>query len=115
MRVRQTDSPTVSVSTQNKLHTFSVLQIVMFKRIFLAALVLAAIAGADFLIRLRPAPRPESQKPGKFPEELVFVRSKDDVVSGGVVFKPPRSRQTNRHCLDSRMGRKLLPSKLYST
>lgn len=29
-------------------------------------------------------------KPGKFPEQLVFARSKDDVVNGGVMFTPPK-------------------------
>jgi pimeloyl-ACP methyl ester carboxylesterase len=29
---------------------------------------------------------PENQKPGKFPEQLVYVRSADDVVDGGVLF-----------------------------
>ena len=27
---------------------------------------------------------------GQFPEELVYVRSSDDVVNGGVMFKPPK-------------------------
>ncbi len=62
----------------------------MVKRILLAALGLAAIAGSDLLIRLMLRPRPENQKPGAFPEELVFVRSKDDVVSGGVLFTSPK-------------------------
>ncbi len=34
---------------------------------------------------------PENQKPGKFPEQLVFVRSADDVVDGGVLFTSTRS------------------------
>jgi pimeloyl-ACP methyl ester carboxylesterase len=28
---------------------------------------------------------------GKFPEELVYVRSADDVISGGAIFTPPKS------------------------
>jgi pimeloyl-ACP methyl ester carboxylesterase len=62
----------------------------MAKRILLALLGLAVLAGGDFLIRLSLARRPEDQRRGTFPEELVFVRSKDDVVSGGVVFTPPK-------------------------
>jgi len=62
----------------------------MAKRILLGIAGLAVLAGGDFLIRLQFAPRPENQKPGKFPEQLVFVRSKDDVVSGGVLFKAPK-------------------------
>jgi pimeloyl-ACP methyl ester carboxylesterase len=62
----------------------------MAKRILLMVLGLAVLAGIDFLIRLRFVARPENQSPGKFPEELVFVRSKDDVVSGGVIFTAPK-------------------------
>ncbi len=62
----------------------------MFRRILLAILGVAILAGAAFLIRLRLAPRPENQEPGKFPEQLVFVRSKDDVVSGGALFTAPK-------------------------
>ncbi len=62
----------------------------MARRIVLAIVGLVILAGGDFLIRLTLAPHPENQRPGKFPEELVFVRSKDDVVSGGVVFTAPR-------------------------
>lgn len=36
------------------------------------------------------SPHPENQKPGKFPEQLVYVRSTDDVVSGGVLFTSPK-------------------------
>lgn len=60
----------------------------MTRRILLAILVLALLAGAGFLIRRWLGPHPENQKPGKFPEELVFVRSNDDVVSAGVFFAP---------------------------
>jgi pimeloyl-ACP methyl ester carboxylesterase len=42
------------------------------------------------LLRLRILPRPESQKPGKFPEQLVYVRSEDDLVDTGVLFTFPR-------------------------
>jgi pimeloyl-ACP methyl ester carboxylesterase len=43
-----------------------------------------------FLFRLGTRPRPENQMPGKFPEELVYVRSTDDVVSAGVRFTSPK-------------------------
>jgi len=33
---------------------------------------------------------PYAQKPGNFPEQMVFVRSTDDVVNGGVLFTPPK-------------------------
>jgi pimeloyl-ACP methyl ester carboxylesterase len=34
--------------------------------------------------------RPEAIDPAKSPEQVVFARSHDDVVSGGVLFSPPR-------------------------
>jgi pimeloyl-ACP methyl ester carboxylesterase len=43
------------------------------------------------LLRLRIPPRPENQMPGKFPEELVYVRSTDDVVNAGIIFTAPKS------------------------
>jgi len=42
------------------------------------------------LLRLRILPRPENQKSGKFPEQLVYVRSADDLVDTGVLFTSPR-------------------------
>ena len=53
----------------------------------LAVLILTAIA---FLIWRTSAPRPENQRAGKFPEELVYVRSEDDIVNGGAMFTPPK-------------------------
>ena len=53
----------------------------------LAVLILTAIA---FLIWRTSAPRPENQRAGKFPEQLVYVRSKDDIVNGGAIFTPPK-------------------------
>ncbi len=36
------------------------------------------------------APGLERVAPGKFPEELVYVRSEDDIVNGGAIFTPPK-------------------------
>jgi hypothetical protein len=44
------------------------------------------IALAAFFLGLRMNLHPENQKPGNFPEQLVFVRSTDDVVNGVVLF-----------------------------
>lgn len=44
------------------------------------------IALAAFFLGLRMNFHPENQKPGKFPEQLVYVRSADDLVDGGVLF-----------------------------
>jgi len=62
----------------------------MLKRLVLGiagAVLIAGAFGAGFL--MRPA-RPENQKPGKFAEQIVYVRSSDDVVSAGVLFSPPQ-------------------------
>ena len=46
----------------------------------------AILVGLAFFDGLRINVRPENQKPGKFPEQLVYVRSKDDLVDSGVFF-----------------------------
>jgi pimeloyl-ACP methyl ester carboxylesterase len=57
----------------------------------IAAIVMAlALPGTVFLLWDGCSPRPENQRVGKFPEELVSVRSKDDIVSGGAIFSPPK-------------------------
>lgn len=48
--------------------------------------VAAALVAAAFLLWLRYAPRRITVTEGKFPEELVYVRSTDDIVNGGVMF-----------------------------
>jgi pimeloyl-ACP methyl ester carboxylesterase len=53
------------------------------------AVLIAGAFGAGLLMR---PPRPENQKPGKFPEQVVYVRSSDDVVSAGVIFSPPQTQ-----------------------
>lgn len=52
--------------------------------LFGAGAILVALAA--FFLGLRLNFHPEHQKPGKFPEQLVYVRSADDVVDGGVLF-----------------------------
>jgi pimeloyl-ACP methyl ester carboxylesterase len=57
-----------------------------------AALLLAAAAG---LLWLRHAPRRITVTEGRFPEELVYIRSADEIVNGGVMFtaqKTPAQR-----------------------
>lgn len=44
------------------------------------------VALAAFFLGLRLNFHPENQKPGQFPEQLVYVRSADDVVDGGILF-----------------------------
>jgi pimeloyl-ACP methyl ester carboxylesterase len=62
----------------------------MWKRILLGLVVAILLGGAGFVFGLRMARRPEEQKPGKFPEQVVFLRSTDDVVNGGVLFTAPK-------------------------
>ena len=58
----------------------------MKKQLALGAVGATLIALATFFLGLRMNFHPENQKPGKFPEQLVYVRSADDVVDGGVLF-----------------------------
>lgn len=48
------------------------------------------LLGTTFLLWLGCASRPENQRAGKFPEELVYVRSIDDIVNGGAIFASPK-------------------------
>ncbi len=60
-----------------------------WSRVTLIAL-LAVLTGGAFLIGRKVGHRPEDQKPGKFPEQLVYARTKDDVVDAGMLFSPPK-------------------------
>src|SRR5260370_33909506 len=62
----------------------------MSKRFLRGLLAASRPALGVFVFGRRIALRPEIQKPGKFPEQVVFVRSTDDVVSGGVLFTSPK-------------------------
>jgi hypothetical protein len=53
-------------------------------------LVVVLLGAGAFLGRLSVRPHPEDQRPGMFPEQVVYVRSADDVVSAGVMFTPPK-------------------------
>jgi hypothetical protein len=50
-----------------------------------------AFLGGAFLLSQGCAPRPEKMTAGKFPEQLVYVRSEDDIVNGGAIFTPPKN------------------------
>src|SRR6266540_82409 len=50
---------------------------------------LAVLTG--FLLCQGCRPGPERMMPGKFPEQIVYVRAKDDIVNGGVLFAPPKN------------------------
>jgi dienelactone hydrolase len=48
-----------------------------------------ALLGTALLLWQGCAPRPEKMTAGKFPEQLVSVRSQDGIVNGGAIFTPP--------------------------
>jgi pimeloyl-ACP methyl ester carboxylesterase len=60
--------------------------LIVMKQLTLGVVGTILIALAAFFLGLRMNFHPENQKPGKFPEQLVYVRSADDVVDGGVLF-----------------------------
>jgi pimeloyl-ACP methyl ester carboxylesterase len=53
-------------------------------------LVLLGLAVAAFLARNGFFSHPENQRPGKFPERIVYSRSRDDVVNAGILFASPK-------------------------
>jgi pimeloyl-ACP methyl ester carboxylesterase len=63
----------------------------MKKQLGLGAFGAILFALPAFFLGLRMNFHPENQKPGKFPEQLVYVRSADDVVDGGVLFTSTNS------------------------
>ncbi len=62
----------------------------MTRRRLITIAAVLTLLGTSFLLWRRCAPRPENQRAGKFPEQLVYVRSKDNIVNGGVIFAPPK-------------------------
>jgi pimeloyl-ACP methyl ester carboxylesterase len=59
------------------------------RQLAIAVAVFALLVTAFLLGRGR-MPRPERMTAGKFPEEIVYVRSRDNIVSGGAIFTAPR-------------------------
>lgn len=55
-----------------------------------AASVALVLVGAAVVLWWRHAPRAITVTEGKFPEELVYVRSADDFMNGGAMFTPSR-------------------------
>ncbi len=60
-------------------------------RTAIAIVAFVALLGSGYLLWREPLPRPERMAPGKFPEQIVYVRSSDDIVNGGVIFTPPKN------------------------
>lgn len=59
------------------------------RSVLIGAATALAVLGAAFLVWQQRGPRPVTVSVGKFPEQLVYVRSDDDVVNGGAMFTPP--------------------------
>lgn len=63
-----------------------------WRRALVSVLLLACLVGATWVWSRRP--RPVTVTAGQFPEQLVYARSSDDVVNGGVYFsESPRTAQ----------------------
>jgi pimeloyl-ACP methyl ester carboxylesterase len=62
----------------------------MWKRLLVGILAAIALAVGAFFLGVKVGLHPENQKPGKLPEQLVFVRSADDVVNAGMMFGIPK-------------------------
>src|SRR5713101_5578233 len=59
------------------------------RRQLIALAAVLALLGTAFLLWQRYGPHTPKLKPGRFPEELVSVRSEDGIVNGGAIFAPP--------------------------
>lgn len=60
-------------------------------RQLIAIAVLLALLVTTFLFWQRFVPRAVTVTAGKLPEELVYVRSKDEIINGGSIFTPPKN------------------------
>ena len=58
------------------------------RRVFLTSLWMLSVVGA-VLAWQSYGPRTVTVSAGKFPEQLVYVRSSDDIINGGAMFTPP--------------------------
>jgi len=67
------------------------LQSSMTHRQLAAIAAVLVLLGTTFLLWQRYRPRAITVTAGKFPEELVYVRSKDDIINGGAIFTPPQN------------------------
>jgi len=63
----------------------------MKPRVVGSVLGLIALLSISLLLWQAYRFRPEKLIAGKFPEQLVYVRSNDDIVNGGAIFAPPRN------------------------
>ena len=59
-------------------------------RQFAGIAVVLALGLTAFLLSRARMPSPERMSALKFPEQLVYARSPDDIINGGVMFTPPK-------------------------
>lgn len=55
----------------------------------IAVVAIAALLGNGYLLWRNRLPRPERMAAGKHPEQVVYVRTSDDTLNGGILFAPP--------------------------
>ncbi len=65
-------------------------KISLTRRKLVAIAASVALLGTTFLLWRSRLPRPEKMLPGKFPEQIVYVRTNDDIVDVGAIFTPPK-------------------------
>lgn len=58
-------------------------------RLYAAVAAVFALMATAFVIWQTHIYRSERMKPGKFPKQLVYVRTQDDVVDTDAIFTPP--------------------------
>src|SRR5260370_16901302 len=68
-----------------------------------------ALMETAFLLWQGCSPAPEKITAGKFPEELVYVRSKDDIVNPAPLFPPPHYSAKPYAILFTPARRSILP------
>jgi pimeloyl-ACP methyl ester carboxylesterase len=59
-------------------------------RVLLAIAVVIAIAAGSIVLWLAFGPRAVTVTAGKFPEELIYARSADDIINAGAIFTPAK-------------------------
>jgi hypothetical protein len=84
------ESPTHRVVAQDRKLAMTIRQSVT-RSLLIGIAAALAVLGAAFLIWQRVGPRAVTVSVGKFPEELVYVRSLDDIVNGGALFTSKES------------------------
>lgn len=65
--------------------------VVRTRRPIISMVAVLVLLVTTFLLWQRWAPRTTDVTAGKFPEELLYARSEDDIVNAGAIFAPPKA------------------------